>query len=116
MARPRERVCLEQGLKLDLVQLARGGFIRFGANVGRRRIQWQDGRGPYGRAVDAGFLRSAAGNRRPYDGCGAANRNSHLPEAAPLESTRRPAGALKCRRNILRMAVRTHNGRPGRGC
>ena len=43
MARPRERVCLEQGLKLDLVQLAREGFIRFGANVGPRRIQWQDG-------------------------------------------------------------------------
>jgi hypothetical protein len=43
MARPRERVCLEQGLKLDLVQLAREGFIRLGANVGPRRIQWQDG-------------------------------------------------------------------------
>jgi len=36
MARPRERVCLEQGLKLDLVQLARRGFIQFGANVGPR--------------------------------------------------------------------------------
>src|SRR5712672_4224630 len=42
MARPRERVCLEQGLKLDLVQLARRGFIKFGANVGPRGIQWND--------------------------------------------------------------------------
>jgi hypothetical protein len=43
MARRRERVCLDQGLKLDLVQLARGGFIRFGANVGPRSIRWQNG-------------------------------------------------------------------------
>jgi hypothetical protein len=42
MARPRERVCLEQGLKLDLVQLARSGIIRFGANVGPRGIRWND--------------------------------------------------------------------------
>jgi hypothetical protein len=42
MARQRERVCLEQGLRLDLVQLARRGFIRFGANVGPRGIQWND--------------------------------------------------------------------------
>jgi hypothetical protein len=42
MARARERVCLEQGLKLDLVQLARSGFIRSGANVGPRGIQWND--------------------------------------------------------------------------
>src|SRR5258705_8153931 len=43
MARQRERVCLEQGLKLDLVQLARRGFIQFGENVGPRSIQWTDG-------------------------------------------------------------------------
>src|SRR5258708_39081364 len=43
MARPRERACLEQGLKLDLVQLARRGFIQFGANVGPRSIQWNEG-------------------------------------------------------------------------
>jgi hypothetical protein len=42
MARQRERTCLEQGLKLDLVQLARRGFIRFGANVGPRSIQWNE--------------------------------------------------------------------------
>jgi hypothetical protein len=43
MARPRERVCLDQGLKLDLVQLARRGLIQFGANVGPRSIQWKEG-------------------------------------------------------------------------
>jgi hypothetical protein len=42
MARQRERICLEQGLKLDLVQLARRGFIQFGANVGPRGIGWND--------------------------------------------------------------------------
>ena len=31
-----------EGLRLDLVQLARRGFIRFGANVGPRGIQWND--------------------------------------------------------------------------
>jgi hypothetical protein len=41
MARQRERTCLEQGLKLDLVQLARGGFILFGGNIGPRCIQWK---------------------------------------------------------------------------
>jgi hypothetical protein len=41
MAPQRERTCLEQGLKLDLVQLARRGFIKFGANIGPRCIQWQ---------------------------------------------------------------------------
>jgi hypothetical protein len=42
MARPRERVCLEQGLKLDLVQLARSGLIRFGANVGPQVMRWKN--------------------------------------------------------------------------
>jgi hypothetical protein len=43
MARQRERACLEQGLKLDLVQLARRELIQFGANVGPRNIQWTNG-------------------------------------------------------------------------
>ncbi len=34
MPRPRHRVCLQDGLKLDLNHLARNGFIRFGANIG----------------------------------------------------------------------------------
>jgi hypothetical protein len=42
MARQRERICLEQGLKLDLVQLARRGSIQSGSNLGPRRIQWTD--------------------------------------------------------------------------
>ena len=40
MVRPRERVCLQDGLKLDLNQLARKGFVRHGANIGGRGITW----------------------------------------------------------------------------
>jgi len=40
MPRPRHRVCLQDGLKLDLNQLARRGFIKFGADIGARRISW----------------------------------------------------------------------------
>jgi hypothetical protein len=40
MARARERVCLEEGLKLDLNRLARNGFIKLGANIGARGIRW----------------------------------------------------------------------------
>ena len=40
MPRPRYRACLQDGLKLDLNQLARRGFIKFGANIGARGISW----------------------------------------------------------------------------
>ena len=40
MPRPRERVCLQDGLKLDLNRLARKGFIKHGANIGVRGITW----------------------------------------------------------------------------
>ena len=40
MARPRERVCLQDGLKLDLNRLAQNGFIKRGANIGSRGIRW----------------------------------------------------------------------------
>jgi hypothetical protein len=40
MPRPRERVCLQDGLKLDLNCLARRGFVRRGANIGLRGIRW----------------------------------------------------------------------------
>jgi hypothetical protein len=40
MPRDRRRVCLQDGLKLDLNRLARTGFIKFGANVGVRGITW----------------------------------------------------------------------------
>jgi hypothetical protein len=42
MPRARHRVCLQDGLKLDLNQLARRGFIQFGANKGARRILWRN--------------------------------------------------------------------------
>src|SRR5215217_3028286 len=40
LPRPRERVCLQDGLKLDLNRLARKGFIRFGTNIVVRGITW----------------------------------------------------------------------------
>ena len=40
MTRPRQRVCLQDGLKLDLNQLVRKGFIKHGANIGVRGITW----------------------------------------------------------------------------
>jgi hypothetical protein len=40
MPRPRQRVCLQDGLKLDLNRLARQGFVRPGFNIGLRGIRW----------------------------------------------------------------------------
>ena len=40
MGKNRVRVCLQDGLKLDLNRLARKGFIRRGANIGLRGITW----------------------------------------------------------------------------
>ena len=40
MARSRERVCLQDGLKLDLNSLARRGSVKRGANIGARGITW----------------------------------------------------------------------------
>lgn len=38
MPRPRERVCLQDGLKLDLNRLAKKGFIQLGANIGDEEL------------------------------------------------------------------------------
>src|SRR6516164_9819092 len=40
MSRSRVRVCLQDGLRLDLNRLARKGFIKFGTNIGLRGIAW----------------------------------------------------------------------------
>ena len=40
MSRSRVRVCLQDGLRLDLNRLARKGFIKFGSNIGLRGIAW----------------------------------------------------------------------------
>ena len=42
MPRARCRVCLEEGLKLDLNLLARKGFIKSGKNIGARGISWSN--------------------------------------------------------------------------
>jgi hypothetical protein len=53
MPRPRHRICLQDGLKLDLNQLAQKGFIRFGANIGARGISWTNS---HGRALANGVI------------------------------------------------------------
>lgn len=40
MGRARERVCLNDGLKLDLNRLARNGLIQRGSNTSARGIRW----------------------------------------------------------------------------
>jgi hypothetical protein len=40
MPRPRERVCLQDGLRLDLNRLAQKRFVQRGANIGPRGITW----------------------------------------------------------------------------
>jgi hypothetical protein len=42
MSRARVRVCLQDGLKLDLNHLSRNGFIKFGGHVGTRGIAWRN--------------------------------------------------------------------------
>ena len=53
MPRPRQRACLQDGLKLDLNHLARKGFIKFGANIGARGISWVNS---HGRAIANGVI------------------------------------------------------------
>ena len=53
MARPRQRVCLQEGLHLDLNQLARDGFIQRGAHTGERNIKWTH---PHWGLVASGFV------------------------------------------------------------
>src|SRR5262249_14409254 len=45
MPRPRYRVCLQDGLKVELNHLARKGIINFGANIGARGISWSNDQG-----------------------------------------------------------------------
>jgi hypothetical protein len=42
MPRSRSRACLQDGLKLDLNQLTRQGFIEFGTDIGPRGISWRN--------------------------------------------------------------------------
>jgi hypothetical protein len=42
MPRTRSRVCLQDGMRLDLNRLARKGFIKFGENIGMRGIVWKN--------------------------------------------------------------------------
>ena len=53
MPRPRERVCLQDGLKLDLNRLMRKGFVGRGANIGLYEITFTH---PYWGKVASGFI------------------------------------------------------------
>jgi hypothetical protein len=53
MARPRQRVCLQEGLHLDLNQLARAGFIQRGSHTSERGIQWAH---PHRGLIASGFV------------------------------------------------------------
>jgi len=53
MPRPRERVCLQEGLKLDLNRLARRGFVERGARSGPVGIRWTHS---YWGEIASGFI------------------------------------------------------------
>jgi hypothetical protein len=40
MPRPRQRICLQDGLKLNLDRLAPNGFVQPGAKIGMRGIRF----------------------------------------------------------------------------
>jgi hypothetical protein len=63
MARPRQRVCLQEGLHLDLNQLARAGLIERGAHTGERGIQWTH---PQWGLIASGFV--SADLSAPHEG------------------------------------------------
>jgi hypothetical protein len=61
MPRSRHRVCLQDGLKLDLNHLARKGFIKFGAHIGARGISWSNShRGEIASGVITGDMTTQA--------------------------------------------------------
>ena len=62
MPRARVRVCLQDGLRLDLNKLARRGFVQFGANIGPRGIVWNHS---YGGEVARGIV--SADMSDPHD-------------------------------------------------
>jgi hypothetical protein len=53
MPRPRQRACLNQGLKLDLNKLRRQGLVRPGARSGPRGIRWSS---DYWGEIASGFI------------------------------------------------------------
>src|SRR5262245_36709674 len=62
MSRPRMRVCLQDGLKLDLNRLARNGFIKFDSQIGSCGIAWNNS---YWGEVARGVI--SADMTNPYD-------------------------------------------------
>ena len=63
MPRIRQRVCLQEGLFLNLNQLARDGFVRRGVHTGERAIRWCH---PDLGEIASGFV--SADMRGPHEG------------------------------------------------
>jgi hypothetical protein len=63
MSRPRRRACLQEGLHLDLNQLARDGFIRRGTKTDPRSTRWTH---PHWGEIASGFV--SADMRGPREG------------------------------------------------
>jgi hypothetical protein len=63
MSRPRRRVCLQEGLYLDLNDLARGGLIQRGMRTDPRKIRWTH---PHEGEIASGFV--GADMRGPLEG------------------------------------------------
>jgi hypothetical protein len=63
MSRPRRRVCLQEGLYLDLNDLARGGLIQRGVRTDPRKIRWTR---PHEGEIASGFV--GADMRGPLEG------------------------------------------------
>jgi hypothetical protein len=63
MARPRQRVCLENGLRLDLNRLGRNGFVQPGFKTGPIPIRWTS---PYWGEIASGLI--SANMEGTYEG------------------------------------------------
>jgi hypothetical protein len=64
MSRPRQRVCLENGLKLDLNRLKRNGIVQPGFKTGPIPIRWTSS---YWGEIASGFI--SANMEGSYEGC-----------------------------------------------
>jgi hypothetical protein len=87
MSRSRSRVCLQDGLKLDLNRLAQRGFIKFGSKIGSRGIAWNHS---YWGEVASGVI--SADMTDPYDAwmeirLGASVQRINLEEGPEADTT-----------------------------
>src|SRR5207248_10802166 len=87
MPRPRERLCLEGGLKLDLNRLRQQGLVQPGSRTGPTAIHWSDG--SIGDTLE--MLRILLPRRRPV--CRERSRRA----AVGKDDSRQSSTAKRCR-------------------